>query len=404
MSLKPLGIWGTFWMKKYRKIGPIIGVILMAFFVLAAFLIKDKYNTRSDQAVYNIVSSLKKKYPDLKTEDLVKMAEEKGDRDLSQYGIYDGKGILSLKDADSYALKVICLVGLLQAGLLWAYLYSESRYSRNTVNRLIDEMEKINLGIYNISFINEEEDLARLQNEMYKITLRLREQAENAEISRGSLKKSLEDISHQIKTPIASINLLLENLKDPDISPDDKKELLDYMQLETDAVTNLVLTLLNIALLESGTINFKKEKINLEDLIDQVSLLMEPISRSKNIKIHNTIKDITYLGDPKWEKELYINLIKNSLEHSKGEEVEVYAAEEKTYLEVCVENLSEPISEEKKSRVFDRYYKLSDKEGNFGIGLNLCKMIAESNNAKIRMETESDKVRFIVRYYKKETL
>lgn len=289
-------------------------------------------------------------------------------------------------------------------GVLGAYLYLEGRHSKKTVNRLIDEMEKINMGMYDISLINEEEDLARLQNEMYKVTIRLREEAENAKISRGALKKSLEDISHQIKTPISSINSLLENLKDPEISPEDKEELLDYMELETDAVTNLVLTLLNIALLESGTINFKKENINLGDLIDQVSLLMDPISRSKNIEIHNKIKDITYFGDPKWEKELYVNLIKNSLEHSKGDSVEVYAREEKTYLEVYVENLSDPISEEKRTRIFDRYYKLSDKEGNFGIGLNLCKMIAESNNAKIRMETKSGKVRLIVRYYKKETL
>lgn len=95
-----------------------------------------------------------------------------------------------------------------------------------------------------------------------------------------------------------------------------------------------------------------------------------------------------------------LNLIRNAFEHSKSDEIRIYAIDTKAYFEVTIENASDPIPKEIRGKLFDRFFKLSSVEGSYGIGLNLCKMIAESNNAKLRMEYKDDTAKFIVRYYK----
>lgn len=391
-------------MKKFRKMGLTLGIIILIMGLFSISKIRDAYRNMADRSIYNIISGIKKRYPEMTNSELLELANQDGKLDLSSYGIYSGKGLLNFEATDKKVIFVMAVFITLTCSTLLIYLLVTKKYWKNTINSLIEDMEKINMGLYDIKFINEEDDLARLQNEMYKVTVRLREEAENAKKSKLILKKSLEDISHQIKTPIASINLILENINDPDIKESDKEELLNYIQIETDAITSLVLMLLNVAIFESGTLELNREKIDLKHIVDMASSILEPISKSEGIIIENRVQNISYFGDPKWEKELYINLLKNSLEHSKGEYVEVYAQETATYIEVFVENFSDPISEENRVKVFDRFYKLSDKEGNYGIGLNLCKMIADSNNAKIRMESSERKVRLVVKYYKADTI
>lgn len=386
-------IWGALW--------------LLAFLLIGFYLLSEtraSYQELTDRAIYNIVSGIREDYPAINTGDLVEMASRPGQSDLRDYGIYEGRGLLSFADLDHKILVSYALFFTFSLSTLIFLLFTFHRDRQKTIEQVIRDMEKINQGIYDISLINEEDDLARLQNELYKLTIKLREESENAKNSKEALKKSLEDISHQIKTPISAIKLLLENINDPEIKEEEKNGLLAAIQLEADAITNLVLMLLNVALLESGTLHFKREKIQLAPLLREVTDLLQALSRSRGIRIISQVDDIAYWGDPKWEKELYLNLLKNGLDHAKGDFVKVSARDTKTYLAVVIENLADPISEDESKKIFQRFYKRSLKEGSYGIGLNLCQMIAESNNAKINIESRGQIVRFTVKYYKQTTI
>lgn len=391
-------------MKKYKLIGPILALIIMLICLLSINLIKTSYRNEASISIRNILAGLKEKDPEVDETYLLKLARKEKDIDLSKYGIYESKEILEYKKSEDLTKKLGIFLSIFTLSTLFMYFYLLNKKVQKNIGRIISDMENINKGLYDIKINNDEEEFAKLQNEMFKITVKLKEEAENANFAKNQLKKSLEDISHQVKTPLASINLLLENMQDPEISFEEKKELLTYVKIEVDAITNLVLMLLDLASLDSGTVVFNYQEISLKEVLNECIQILEPIRKEKGIVIKENVGNISYIGDSKWEKELYINLIKNSLEHSKGKYVNIYAENTPSYLEVCIENKADYIEDSMKEKIFERFYKFSSKDNNYGIGLNLCKMIVEANNGKIRLETEGDLAKFIVRYYKRSTL
>lgn len=391
-------------MKKYRLIGPLLAIIIMLICLLSINLIKNSYKNEASISINNILAGLREKNPEIDDSYLLNLARKEKDIDLTKYGIYESKDLLEYRKSEALTKKLGVFLSFFTLSALSLYFYLLKKNIQNNLNMIISDLENINKGLYDIRINNGEEEFAKLQNEMFKITVKLKEEAENANFSKNQLKKSLEDISHQVKTPIASINLLLENMQDPEISQKEKKELLTYVQIEVDAITNLVLMLLDLALLDSGTVQFNFKEIKLDDLLDECIEILEPIRKEKAILIHKEVGDISYIGDRKWEKELYLNLIKNALEYSNGKHVNIHAKNTPSYLEVCLENETDYIDDSIKEKLFERFYKFSSKDNNYGIGLNLCKMIVEANNGKIRLETEGDLAKFIVRYYKKATL
>ena len=391
-------------MKKYRLIGPLLAIIIMLICLLSINLIKNSYKNEASISINNILAGLREKNPEIDDSYLLNLARKEKDIDLTKYGIYESKDLLEYRKSEALTKKLGVFLSFFTLSALSLYFYLLKKNIQNNINMIISDLENINKGLYDIRINNGEEEFAKLQNEMFKITVKLKEEAENANFSKNQLKKSLEDISHQVKTPIASINLLLENMQDPEISQKEKKELLTYVQIEVDAITNLVLMLLDLALLDSGTVQFNFKEIKLDDLLDECIEILEPIRKEKAILIHKEVGDISYIGDRKWEKELYLNLIKNALEYSNGKHVNIHAKNTPSYLEVCLENETDYIDDSIKEKLFERFYKFSSKDNNYGIGLNLCKMIVEANNGKIRLETEGDLAKFIVRYYKRATL
>lgn len=389
-------------MRKNKVLAALIVILVLIISIFTVREIKLNFQEEANQAVHKILSEVKKTNPDVNIGQLIKAANTQEKLDLSEYGIVGSAGILDFNNSRNQANIIMILFVLGVTTLLGLYLISSSISQKKQIQRFITQMEKINQGIYDIRLSTKEEDFAILENELYKLTVKLREEAENAKSSQRFLKKTLEDISHQIKTPITSMQLIIDNLKDPEIDRSAKNELIDYLQTEIAAITNLVLMLLNIAALESGTVEFKNEDINLEILLNEVKTLLAPISKARNIDIKINVGNLIYTGDPKWEKELYINLVKNALENSTGSEVNLIAKDSPIYFEVSVINESEEIPEHAKDKIFERFYKISSADSSYGLGLNICKMIAEANNARIFLHSNAQETIFTVRYYKVE--
>ncbi len=389
-------------MKNNKVLALLIVVLILILSIFTVREIKSSFQDEANQAVHKILSEVKKTNPDVNVGQLIKTANTQDLLDLSEYGIVGSAGILDFNNSRNQANIIMILFVVGVTTLIGLYLMFTSISQKRQIQRFITQMEKINQGIYDIRLSTKEEDFAILENELYKLTVKLREEAENAKASQKFLKKTLEDISHQIKTPITSMQLIIDNLKDPEIDRSAKNELIDYLQTEITAITNLVLMLLNIAALESGTVEFKNEDINLEKLLNEVKTLLAPISKARKINIRINVSNTIYTGDPKWEKELYINLIKNALENSTGPEVNIIAKDSPTFFEVAVINESEEIPAHAKDKIFERFYKLSSADSSYGLGLNICKMIAEANNARIFLHSKAGETNFTVRYYKLE--
>lgn len=167
--------------------------------------------------------SLKKSHPEIDISSLIKLSgKDAKSLDLKKYGIYDGE-IFDLSDIRPFEIFSISLIIFLIVAFFIILNRIYKSYTKRNIEKLIKNVEKINRGIYDLSLKNEDDDFSILENGLYKVTIKLKEEAENSKFARDKLKLDLENISHQIKNPLTSINLLIENLNDEEFDQEKEK-------------------------------------------------------------------------------------------------------------------------------------------------------------------------------------
>ena len=247
-----------------------------------------------------------------------------------------------------------------------------------------------------------EGELAILQSEIHKMTLRLREQRQQLEDDKCYLANALADISHQVRTPLTSINLLVGLLSEPDI-PDERRMKLTHELLGLlSRIDWLITTLLKISKLDAGTVQFKQETISLNELINKSTapLLIPMEIREQNFYVN---ADGNFIGDVSWTVEAISNIVKNCMEHTpNGGEIRITASENLLFIEIVISDSGIGISKEDLPHIFDRFYKSKNADDkNFGIGLSLARMIITNQNGVIKAENNEPKgALFTIRFYK----
>ena len=255
---------------------------------------------------------------------------------------------------------------------------------------------KVNLNRY------QEGELAVLQSEIHKMTLRLREQRQQLQDDKSHLVNSIADISHQIRTPLTSINLLVGLLAESNISDEERMKLTHELLSLLSRIDWLITTLLKISRLDAGTVQFKKETISLNELIcKSIETLLIPIEiREQNLVVEAT-GDFT--GDVSWTVEAISNVVKNCMEHTpNGGEIKIAASENLLFSEIVITDNGIGIAKEDLPHIFERFYKSKNAgDKNFGIGLSLTKMIIMNQNGVIKAENNAAKgALFTIRFYK----
>lgn len=264
------------------------------------------------------------------------------------------------------------------------------------VNRILHGEGHISLNKY------AEGELAVLQSEVYKMTVRLREQQQKLQEDKVYLADSIADISHQIRTPLTSINLLVEFLSDPSIS-DERRQVVSHELYELlGRIDWLITTLLKISKLDAGTAQFQIETVSLDELIRRsVAPLLVPMElREQTLEI-TAAGD--FCGDVSWTGEAITNIVKNCMEHAPdGGRVEILAEENALYTEIVIRDTGCGISAEDLPHIFERFYKgAQSDEKSFGIGLALARMIITAQNGTIKAENRTPTgAQFTVRFYK----
>ena len=305
----------------------------------------------------------------------------------------------------------VCFLFDLRTGLtavvlsmLLMLIFCISTYKRyRRIASLAADVNHVLHGDSPIDFDNYSEgELSILHSEIYKMTVRLREQQQKLISDKEYLADSLADISHQIRTPLTSINLLVERLSASGLSDEYRHQLTNELYGLLDRIDWLITTLLKISKLDAGTVQFNKETVSLETLINKsCAPLLIPIElRGQELVI---CAEGNFYGDPAWTSEAVGNIVKNCMEHTPdGGKIEIEATENALYSEIVIKDNGTGISPEDLPHIFERFYKGKDSDGkSFGIGLALSRMIIAGQKGTVKAENRKNTgAMFTLRFYK----
>ena len=282
------------------------------------------------------------------------------------------------------------------------FIFTKKRYNR--LNALSETIDKILHGndTINIKSFGEGE-LSILESDVQKMLVRLRDQKDKLEKDRTFLADSIADISHQLRTPLTSINLILSLIEASDITKERRDELLRELSKLITKTEYLVSVLLKISKIDAGTVQFEKKETDLNALIRKsAEPLLIPMD-IKNQKLSINVDDISLNCDFAWCIEAFGNILKNCTEHtSENGEITVTATNTPIFTEIIITDTGSGFNEEDIPHIFERFYKgrNSSKES-FGIGLNLAKMILTAHNGTVKAEnSQSGGAEFTIRFYK----
>ena len=249
-----------------------------------------------------------------------------------------------------------------------------------------------------------EGDVEILRDELQKMLLRLEEQTELLEKEKMSLADSLADISHQIRTPLTTLNLLVERLKKNTGDISSSQSLLREAEQMLDRIQWLVTSLLRLSKLDAGAIVLKPQTILLSSFFREV---MKPFDvsmdvRGQSLEIRGD-GSTEVQGDYNWTMEAIGNVIKNSLEYTpEGGLLLIEWTENPLFTEIKITDSGKGIPKEDIPHLFERFYR-GKNAGNhsFGIGLSLSRAILAQENAVIYGQNVSPLgAQFVIRFYK----
>lgn len=389
-------------------------IVIIIFLITFSILIYKQYKTYTynfNQKIAGIIDNVLEKYPDIEKREIVEIlnsSDKTNNEILREYGIELDKDSVILENNTDFQKFIIIDVStlivfiLILSIIVFKYNHSESK----KINEITKYIEEINRGNYKLNIEeNTEDELSILKNELYKITIMLKEVAENSQKDKTTLKDSLSDISHQIKTPITSILIMLDNILSDENMPEDiKKDFIKDIKREIVNIKFLVESILKLSKIDSNSIKFIKKEVFIKDIINEAVKNVSMLSELKNIEIivlgDDSIKTIC---DLKWQVEAITNILKNCIEHSyENKKIYINYNQNNMYTELKIEDNGTGIDAKDLPHIFERFYKgKNSSSDSVGIGLALSKSIIESNNGYIQVDSELNKgTTFIIKYLK----
>ena len=316
----------------------IISTICLIFLIVISTIVTIKeyedYNNEIDEVFVRLISVIKEEYPDVDEEDIIKnlelnMENENSENNennknndineiLEKYSI-DNKILDGIENKKYSSIRYNILIILLGFVLYLLINIIHERKENKTIREITEYIKKINEKKYELKIEeNTENELSKLKNELYKITVMLKEEAEESMDAKKTLKVAIEDISHQLKTPLTSMSIMLDNIiENPDMDNETRNLFIHEINRQIKWINWLILSLLKLAKLDSNTIEFEKNNINVQNLVNNVIKNLEiPIDIKEQKIIITGDKNTSFVGDYNWENEAITNVLKNCIEHT----------------------------------------------------------------------------------------
>lgn len=277
---------------------------------------------------------------------------------------------------------------IISLGLLYYFL---EKRKKNRINELIDLIENMKNQNYKIPM--KQDDFSILEDKIYKLFIEIVEAKETSTKNSEKQIEYLEDISHQIKTPITSMLFSIENLE-IDYPEDENIEILKRQVLRLNSLSDI---LLKLSSLDANKGLMKKEEVSLYELVTYALDSLD-LKRSTNVEIAESLKENIICGDFYWIAEAIINILKNANNRPLCDKISIQSHKNPLYTTLVIEDNGGGIEKENIKKIFKRFYKTPDSNG-FGIGLAMAKTIVEKNNGEISVSNIDAGARFEMKFY-----
>lgn len=389
----------------------IISLLFLSLFIISNYHFRQQYQTTNNLLLSSLINKIKTTYPELSE---IEIIEVLNNPDLAEENLFKKYGIniqnesLSIKQQNLnnqyFLFTIISILIYSLTIILIIIIYNKKEKAK--INKITNYLKELNNHQYSLAIEdNQEEDLSLLKNEIYKTAITLNEQTLLLKKDKESLKDSLSDISHQLKTPLTSINLMIDTLRHQDnLSSTERRELLNNIHRKITNTNFLVHSLLKLSKFDANTIEFNRQNNSLSKILKDVLDNLSTLSDLKDIKINiKGSKDISLYCDYKWEVEALTNIIKNCIEHSNNSsKIDITYQKNDIFTKIIIQDNGCGISKKDLPHIFDRFYKAQNSsKDSIGIGLSLAKTIIEKDNGYITVDSVINKgTTFTIKYLK----
>ncbi|HHX52463.1 MAG TPA: HAMP domain-containing histidine kinase [Erysipelothrix sp.] len=290
--------------------------------------------------------------------------------------------------------------------LVNAVFYFKERYDRKKkVNKLNNYLSSLNLGQQVSHFANYSEgELSVLQSELYKLSVTLTHQNEQFKENHKFIQDSLNDIAHQIKTPLTSMMVMIDLMGETELPYEKQKEFVGSMQKQLERLKLLVTNLLTLSKLDAQVIKYNPSWISDKELFEIVLEPFQVILELKEIPLIEKYTDEEVYIDVDWMVEALGNLVKNAIEYSqKDEPLSIVSEINPLYWKITIEDSGKGMSQDDIDHLFERFYRgKNSSTDSVGIGLSLTERIIVQQQGKISVESkEGEFTRFKIEFYHK---
>ena len=288
---------------------------------------------------------------------------------------------------------LLLILFLLAGGAVWAVCFVYFNWQNQIMEQAILQINAYLDGDRNARIeCDNEGELYRLFHSINSLAAVLNAHADNELREKEFLKNTISDISHQLKTPLAALNIYNGLLQDEDIEVSSVKEFANLSEQELDRIEVLVQNLLKITKLDAGSIAFEKEIENVADMMQDLELHFAYRAKQEQKKIVlSGADDISLFCDRDWLGEAIGNIVKNALDHTrKGDTIYIKWTALPPAVQITIKDNGCGIHPEDLHHIFKRFYRSrfsKDTQG-IGLGLPLAKAIIEAHGGLIEVESE----------------
>lgn len=299
-----------------------------------------------------------------------------------------------------FALMLLVLFTLFIGANLWL-----TRFRYKEIEKLSGYLRKIAAGDYTLDVReNVEGELSILRNEIYKVTLRLSEQRLLLEKEKAQLTEAISDISHQLKTPITSMTVMVDLLADPNLPEEKRKQFTQKLLRQLERIDWLVTSLLKLAKIDAGTANFKKDRVLVPKLIEMATepMLIPMEIKNQTLEISGD-QNTGFTGDLNWTVEAVVNILKNCIEHTPEDgKITIQFGENSLYTFIEIQDNGKGIAREELPHIFKRFFKGKNTGSeSVGIGLAMAHSIIKNQMGTLEVDSvEGEGTKFIIKFYK----
>ena len=247
----------------------------------------------------------------------------------------------------------------------------------------------------------QEGELAILQTQLRKLLVKLRQSSVRDQEDKAFLRDSIADISHQLRTPMTSLNLIAAMLPEVGVDSVRQRELQQQLNQLLQRIDWLVDALLNLAKIDAGTAYFRRNTLDAAQVLRQAAEPLEIALEIREITLQVTGSG-SYTGDGAWSAEALGNILKNCMEHvPQGGKILVEISQTPLYTQLCLQDTGPGFAPDDLPHLFERFYKGHNAAANsFGIGLALAQRIISAQNGTIRAKNAPEGgALFTVRFY-----